>query len=461
MGEAPVARGNDRFVRLVAGMGALAGLLFGYGTGVIAGALLFVRDHFGLSPFAQGVVVSAMLLGAAGGATVAGRVGERFGRRSSVVIAAIVFVVGALVCALAPTTAVLVIGRVVAGVGVGMASTSAPVYISEVSPQRLRGALLTMFQLAVTVGILASFLVALVLEPGAHWRAMFAISAIPGVILAIGMYLVPPSPRWLVERGRVEEASAVLVHLRGEGVDVEIEMVEIRTAAAHPTGSWHELLQPGIRLALIVGVGLAILQQITGINAVLYYAPTIFRSAGLESESSAILAGAGLGLVNVVFTVVAIRLIDRLGRRTLLLAGSVGMIVGLFALGLSFALPHLSSTTSATIAIAGTAFYLAAFAVSLGPIVWVLNAEIYPLSVRSLANGTASLAHWVANFLVVLTFLPLIHLIGSAAMYWIYAGITLAGIGFIAAYVPETRDRSLESIEEYWRDRASPAGAAR
>jgi sugar porter (SP) family MFS transporter len=454
MGGTPSAEAEDRYVRLVAGMGALAGLLFGYGTGVIAGALLFVRDDFGLSPFAQGVVVSAMLLGAAGGATVAGRVGERFGRRSSVVAAAVIFAVGALACAVAPSTAVLVLGRIVAGVGVGMASTSAPVYISEVSPERRRGALLTMFQLAVTIGILASFLVALALEPGGHWRAMFALSAIPGVVLAIGMSLVPPSPRWLVERAREEEARAVLVRLRGHDVGVDLELEAIRAAAAHPTGSWQDLLRPGIRIALVVGVGLAILQQATGINAVLYYAPTIFRSAGFESESSAILAGAGLGVVNVIFTVVAIRLIDKVGRRTLLLVGSGGMVVGLFVLGLSFALPDLGSTTSAVIAIGSTAFYLAAFAVSLGPIVWVLNAEIYPLSVRGLANGVASFAHWIANFLVVLTFLPLIHLIGSAAMYWIYAGVALAGIWFIAAYVPETRGRSLEAIEEHWRTRA-------
>jgi sugar porter (SP) family MFS transporter len=340
-----------------------------------------------------------------------------------------------------------------------MASTSAPVYISEVSPERLRGALLTMFQFAVTIGILASFLVALPLESGGHWRWMFAISAIPGAVLAVGMHLVPPSPRWLVERGRFAEARAVLVRLRGHEEGVELELTGIRDAAAHPTGSWRDLLRPGIRVALMVGVGLAILQQATGINAVLYYAPAIFRSAGFESESSAILAGAGLGVVNVVFTIVAIRLIDRLGRRTLLLVGSVGMVVGLFVLGLSFALPDLASGTSAIVAIGGTAFYLAAFAVSLGPIVWVLNAEIYPLSVRGLANGVASFAHWIANFVVVLTFLPLIHLIGSAAMYWIYAGIALAGIWFIAAWVPETRNQTLEAIEEHWRRRADPEAA--
>jgi sugar porter (SP) family MFS transporter len=449
--------GGDRYVRRVAGVGALAGLLFGYGTGVIAGALLFIRERFDLSPLGQGVVVSAMLLGAAGGAAVAGPVGDRFGRRISVTVAAIVFVVGALACALAPSTEVLVVGRILAGVGVGMASTSAPVYISEVAPERLRGALLTMFQLAVTSGILASFLVALALEPGGHWRWMFALSAIPGVILAVALRFVPFSPRWLVERGRVDEAYAVLVHLRGPEADVEVEISGIRAAADHPTASWRELLSPGIRIALIVGVGLAVLQQATGINAVLYYAPTIFQSAGLESESSAILAGAGLGVVNVIFTIVAIRYIDRLGRRTLLLAGSAGMVVGLFALGLAFALPDPGSGTVAVIAIASTAVYLAAFAVSLGPIVWVLNAEIYPLAVRGRANAVASLSHWIANFVVVLTFLPLIDLIGSAAMYWIYAGIALAGIWFIVALVPETRNRSLEAIEEHWRRRTAAA----
>lgn len=451
--------GSDRFVLLVAGMGALAGLLFGYGTGVIAGALLFVREHFDLSPLAQGVVVSAMLLGAAVGALAAGRVGDRFGRRISVMVAAIVFAVGAVGCAVAPTTAVLVVGRFVAGIGVGMASTSAPVYISEVAPERLRGALLTMFQLAVTSGILASFLVALLLEPGGEWRWMFALSAIPGVILAVGMWVVPPSPRWLVERGRIEDAAGVLVRLRGSEADVETELAAIRAAADHPQASWRTLLSPGIRIALIVGVGLAILQQATGINAVLYYAPTIFQTAGLESESSAILAGAGLGVVNVIFTIVAIRYIDRVGRRTLLLVGSAGMVVGLFALGLAFVVPDDGTDTVAILAIAATAFYLAAFAVSLGPIVWVLNAEIYPLAVRGRANAVASLSHWVANFLVVLTFLPLIDAIGSAAMYWIYAGIALAGMWFIAALVPETRNRSLEAIEEHWRARAAKAVA--
>jgi SP family galactose:H+ symporter-like MFS transporter len=448
---------TQRHVNIVATIAAVAGILFGYGTGVIAGALLFIRADFGLSPLAQGIVVSAMLLGATAGSGIAGTISDRLGRRTAIVVAGTTFAIGALVSALAPSAAVLVAGRVIGGIGVGLASSAAPVYISEMAPARVRGALLTLFQLAVTTGLLLAFLVDFALAASEAWRWMLGLSAIPAVLLAAGMIFVPPSPRWLMTQGREEEARAVLAELRHEELDgdLELELAEIRSAADAPQASWRELLRPVVRAALVVGVGLALLQQLTGINAVLYYAPTIFQNAGFTSSTSAILASAGLGVVNVLMTVVAIAVIDRFGRRVLLLAGSVGMVAGLFALGLVFAIGTSSSDLTSGLAVASTAVYLAAFAISLGPIVWVLNAEIYPLSVRGRASGVASLAHWAANFVVVLTFLPLLDLIGDAAMYWVYAGIALAGILFIWTLVPETRGRSLENIEAVWRERAA------
>jgi len=279
-----------RNVVLTAAIAGLGGLLFGYDTGTIAGALLFIKGDFDLGSFAQGLVVAAVPVGAIAGAAVAGPAADRYGRRAMILLAALVFIVGALASAAAPGVEVLVVARVVVGVAIGLASAAAPVYISEVSPPESRGRLVSFFQLAVTVGILVAYLVSLALEPVEGWRWMLGLGCVPALALTVGMLRMPQSPRWLVMTGDDFAARATLAKIRVDDPDtIDRELEEIKGSIDAKPGAWSELLQPAVRAALVVGVGLAILQQVTGINTVIYYAPTIVEFTGVDSSAGSIL----------------------------------------------------------------------------------------------------------------------------------------------------------------------------
>ncbi len=445
-----------RNVVLTAAIAGLGGLLFGYDTGIIASALLFIRTDFDLGSFDQGLVVAAVPIGAAFGALVAGRLSDIYGRRPTIIASAIVFIVGALISAAAPGAAVLVLARVVIGVAIGFASATAPVYISELAPPDVRGRLVTFFQLSVTVGILVAYLVGLAFEPSESWRWMLGLGAVPALALAVGMARMPSSPRWLVMTGQDLQARTTLARIRAGGEhEVEVEIGEIKQEVGTEAGRWSELREPLLRAALTVGVGLAILQQITGINTVIYYAPTIVGYTGIDSNSAAILASIGVGIVNVGMTLVAIRLLDRAGRRTLLLGGVAGMTISLFTLGLAFD-TNSSDTFSSVLAIGSLMAYVGAFAISLGPIFWLINSEIYPLRLRSKASSLGTFANWFFNFLVSLTFLLLIEELGQSGAFWLYAGIGVFTWIFCWKLVPETKGKRLEEIQDYFRERAVP-----
>jgi sugar porter (SP) family MFS transporter len=451
MSEASSAeRGSsERFVYVVAGVSALAGLLFGYDTGVISGAILFVKKQFALSSTLEEVVTSVVLLGAVIGAAAGGTLADRFGRRKTIILAAAIFVLGAIGTALAPTVILLIAGRTIVGIGIGIASFSAPLYISEVAPANIRGSLVSLNQLAITVGIVVSYLVDYALSSISGWRWMFGLAAIPATILGVGMFFLPDSARWLVSQRMVDKARAVLERIRAT-TSVDAELREIKKSEQQQTGEWTELLAPLVRPALIVGIGLAIFQQVTGINTVIYYAPTIFQFAGFASAAVAILATVGVGIMNMLMTIVAIRLVDRVGRRPLLLIGLAGMVLSLGVLGLAFLLPNLSSALG-WIAVGSLALYVGSFAVGLGPVFWLLISEIYPLKIRGLAMSIASIANWGSNLIVALTFLTLIQVVGRAGTFWLYG---LVGVGawlFAYSQVPETKGRSLEEIEAHWR----------
>lgn len=443
---APRGGGEHRYVVFVAAVAALGGLLFGYDTGVIGGALLFVTDDFALSPFLQGVVVSFLLVGAVVGALVGGPLSDRIGRRRLMLAAAVVFVLGAVAAALAPNAAVLVLARFVLGLGVGVGSLVVPLYISEMAPAEVRGALVTLNNLMITVGITLSFLAGYALAPVEGWRWMFALATLPALILGMGMLLLPESPRWLFKRGRIGEARAVLSRTRHEAaVEAEIrEIQEIERLSSERAG-FGELLAPYVRPALVVGVGLAVFQQVTGINTVIYYAPTILESTGLGAASS-ILATFGVGLMLVAMSIVAIVLLDRVGRRPLLLWGLVGMAVSLALLGAAFALPGLSGLVSiaATVCLA---LFVGSFAVSLGPVFWLMISEIYPLRIRGTAASVATMANWGSNFAVSLTFPLLLATLGATTSFWFYGVICVLAWVFSYFLVPETKGRSLEEIE--------------
>ena len=304
-----------RMVIATAAIAGLGGLLFGYDTGVIASALLFIEPDFGLSSFGSGLVVAAVPIGAVVGAAFAGRLSDKYGRHILIVGSAVVFIVGSLVSAAANVEAVLVVARVIIGIAIGLASATAPVYISEVSPPDIRGRLVTFFQLAVTVGIVVAYAVGLIFDSSGDWRAMLALGAVPAVFLLIGMLRMPQSPRWLVMAGRGYEAKAVLETIREDDPAlIDAELDEIAESIVEEPGGWRDLKHPVVRAALVVGVGLAILQQVSGINTVIYFAPTIIGYTGVDSSSAAILASVAVGVVNVGMTLVAIRLLDRAGR---------------------------------------------------------------------------------------------------------------------------------------------------
>jgi MFS transporter, SP family, galactose:H+ symporter len=438
---------------LTAAIAGLGGLLFGYDTGVIAGALLFIKQDFHLDSFAQGLVVAAVPIGAVLGAGISGPAADTYGRRLMILLAAGIFIAGALVSAAAPGVEVLVAARVVIGVAIGLASAAAPVYISEVAPPESRGRLVSFFQLAVTIGILVAYLVGLAFNASEGWRWMLGLGCVPALALAVGMWRMPQSPRWLVMTGDDFAARATLAKIRVNDPDtIDMEIEEIKESLDEKPGGWGELLKPAVKAALVVGVGLAILQQVTGINTVIYYAPTIVEFTGVNSSAGSILAAVGVGVINVGMTVLALRLLDRAGRRTLLMIGVSGMVISLFALGAAF-IGGGGSTLASIVAIVSLMTYVASFAISLGPIFWLLNAEIYPLSVRSKAAGVGTMANWTFNFIVSLTFLLLIDAVGRTGAFWLYGTIGIVTLAFCWKLVPETKGKHLEDIQAYFQAR--------
>jgi sugar porter (SP) family MFS transporter len=450
------AKADDakNFVYLATAISALGGMLFGYDIGVISGAILFIKKDFSLSAGLEEIVVSAVLLGSLVGAIVGGILADRLGRRRLLIITAIVFALGAVGAALAPGTASLIAARIVAGAAIGIASFVAPLYISEIAPVEIRGRLVSINQVALTSGIVISYLIDYAFAASQAWRWMFALAVIPAAAFGIGLLFIPDSPRWLVGRGDVDRARAVLKRIRAPN-RVAAELKEIQHSATQQKGHWSELLSPLLRPAMIVGVGLAIAQQITGINTVIYYAPTIFKFAGLSSASVALLASVGVGVVNVVLTLVAMQLIDRVGRRPLLLVSLAGMALSLLVLGLAFALPQFSGSLG-WIAIASLMVYVGSFAVGLGPVFWLMLSEIYPLRVRGRAMSVGTVANWGANLIVALSFLTLTQVLGKPATFGLYGIVSIGAWLFVFFLVPETKGKSLEQIEAHWRAGKKP-----
>jgi SP family galactose:H+ symporter-like MFS transporter len=439
-----------RLVYLAAVFAAVGGLLSGYDTGVISGALPFIKNSFTLSTFQQGLVVSIVLVGAAVAAISGGGFSDRVGRRKSLILTSIIFITGALVSPAARSMQVLIVGRLVIGVGIGLASSVVPLYIAEIAPANARGWLVSLYQLAVTVGILAAYIADYGFAASGNWRWMLGLAVVPGAMLGAGMLYLPETPRYLARHGHLDQARKVLVRARGtQNVDEELRQIEEALAIPEQRGHLSDLLLPGVRPALIVGIGLAIFQQVTGINTVIYFAPTIIRSAGASSIQVSILATTGIGVVNVLMTIVSMWLIDKVGRRPLLLTGIAGMTISLGALGFLF---HRSAASGglANLAVVTLMIYVASFAISLGPVFWLLISEIYPLKVRGLAAGIASGTNWASNFIVSLTFLTLVQRLGSSWTFWLYGLLALAAWFFSYYLVPETKGHTLEEIAGFW-----------
>jgi sugar porter (SP) family MFS transporter len=436
---------------LIAMTAALGGLLFGYDTGVISGALLFLRTEFHLSSLMEGVVTSIALGGAALGAAFAGALADRYGRRPVIFVTALIFVAGALISAFASSLAMLLGGRLLVGLGIGVSSMLSPLYLAETAPAETRGALVSLNQLMITIGIMVSYLVGYAFAAGGQWRWMFGLGALPGALLAGGMLALPETPRWLAGQGLLEDARAALRELRGSheraaAIERELGQLQADLQRDSAVKTRATIGSAGARMPLVVGVGLAIFQQVTGINTVIYFAPTIFQAAGLSSDSAAILATAGVGAVNVAMTLVAIRLIDQLGRRALLLTGLAGMAASLIVLGGAFLL-NAHSAALAWITAGSLTCYVGFFAIGLGPVFWLLISEIFPLAVRGRGMSIATVSNWGFNLLVALTFLDMVDGLGRPATFLIYGAMTVLAFAFTWRFVPETKGRTLEDVQ--------------
>ena len=453
-------KGLSKWLWLVGLVTILSGLLFGYDQGVISGALPFISKDFHLSDFLEEVVTSWVTLGALVGALIAGAVADRVGRRKTLISAGLLFFVGALVQSLAPDTAILVIGRFIIGGGVGIASVAAPLYAAEMAPASVRGRFVSSYQLAITIGILLAEIVDAVLSESGDWRVMLGLAVIPGAALAILMLPMPDTPRWLLKMGRRDDAREASTKVQGaDGVEGRLDEIASDVATEErEQGSWRDVFGPSIRPMLKVGLGLAVFQQITGINAVIYYSDRIFAAAGFTSvqqqTDATILA---IGVVNVLATFVAIAFIDRFGRKPLLLTGLIGMTVALIGLTVSFvALESYDNVKGPSILGISTVVclvvYIASFAFSLGPVVWTMISEIFPTRVRGKAIAVATAANSGAAFVVSATFLSLIDVIGTEGAFALFAVMSILAYVWISKRVPETRGKPLEEIEALFAD---------
>jgi len=439
-------RVNQVFIWRVSFIAGLGGILYGFDMGVIAAALIFVRTSFGLSTKMEEVLVSVVLVGSMIGALVGGTIADRIGRRATLVWGAILFILGSILAPLSPNVGVLIVARALLGVAIGFTSVTAPVYVSELAPPQSRGMLIGLYQFALTSGIALADLVGYWLAGQQGWRWMFGFGLIPAVFFLFMVLTVPESPRWLFAQNRVAEAESVLKsYTDEEGAKLLLEDIRV-SLMTKMDRRWSTLWSPAVRGSLFIAVGFTVLQQVTGINTIIYYGPQIFSLAGISSNKNAIFATLLVAITNVVATVIALLLVDRLGRKPLLYAGVGGMTVSLFVLSLCF---HNQAALGSSLGIIATAclmVYITCFAFSMGPIAWILVSEVFPLRVRGRGVAAATLGSGTSNFLVSLTFLSLIKAAGNALTFAIYGVFCILTLFFVRFVIPETKGRELESI---------------
>jgi sugar porter (SP) family MFS transporter len=467
---APSVRTNLSYLVPICLVATLGGLLFGYDTGVISGAIEFLTARFNLDVVMKGWASGCVLIGCAVGVLTVGPISDRFGRKKALYLAAGLFLASAVGTALSPGIWTFILFRWLGGIGIGIASMSTPMYIAEIAPAHLRGRLVSLNQIAIVSGILGVYFVNYFIarcgdqpwNEASGWRWMFASGAFPSVAFALLLLAVPESPRWLVEKGQGDAAKAILTKVAGTAF-AESELVSIRAALSGERGNWAELFSSALRRPLVVGILLAILQQVTGINVFLYFGTTIFKhmsaSTGVEAG---MLQQIIVGSASALSTVVAIATVDQWGRKPLMFLGASGMGLSLLAMGLmAQSVPNPSSVSSWMLLF--IIVYVVCFGLSVGPVTWVILSEIYPTAIRGRALGLATFFLWMADYAVTQTF-PMMDARGSWFVehfhhgfpFYVYAAFCLVLIGVLATLVPETKGRSLEEIERGWqRERAS------
>ncbi|MBC2900218.1 sugar porter family MFS transporter [Streptomyces cupreus] len=452
----------SRRLRVITIVATFGGLLFGYDTGVINGALPYMTDDLGLTPVTEGMVTSSLLLGAALGAVVGGRLSDARGRRRTILTLAVLFFIGALGCTLAPTTAVMVVARFVLGLAVGGASVTVPVYLAEISPAERRGALVTRNELMIVSGQLLAFTSNAIIaqvggESGGVWRWMLVIATLPAVVLWFGMLVMPESPRWLASQSRFSEALDVLKQVRARQ-RAEAELAEVSALAVkdeqEKLGGWQDMKTvPWVRRLMFVGFGIAIVQQITGVNTIMYYGTQILTDAGFTSDS-ALTANIANGVISVLATFVGIWLLSRVNRRPMLMAGQIGTTGALLLIGIfSLALPEGTGRAYAVLAM--TVTFLAFQQGAISPVTWLMLSEIFPMRMRGFGMGVAAVVLWLTNFVIGLVFPSLVDGIGISSTFFLFVVVGLASLTFVKLYVPETKGRTLETLEAELRARFS------
>jgi sugar porter (SP) family MFS transporter len=454
---------SNSYLIFIALTAAFGGFLFGYDTAVISGTISLVKQQFALSTLMEGWFVSSALVGCIIGVMMAGEMSDRFGRKASLIVSGLLFCASAFGCALCGSHTELIIFRLVGGLGIGIASMLSPMYISEVSPARIRGRMVALYQLAICIGIVCAYFAnawLMGISTGASaststglwhklfvsevWRAMFGTSAFPAVFFFTAMFFVPESPRWFATKGNDEKASHILTKINGQKI-AENELSSIKEALQkEENGSWKVLFHPGIRIAMFAGIVLSLLSQFTGINAIIYYGPRIMEEAGLKL-SDALGGQVVIGLVNAVATVFAIWKIDQYGRKKLLKLGVSGMFVALLAVGFLFLIHKTEGVWLLVLII----IYIAFFAISYGPVIWVLLSEIYPTKVRGRAMSVATLMLWVGTAIIGQVVPWMLETLSPAITFFIFA-LCCIPVPLTLRLIPETKGKSLEDIEKAW-----------
>jgi len=438
-----VNRGFLWRVSLIAGLG---GILYGFDVGIIAAALVFVRSTFALSTQMQELVVSVVPMGTMAGAILGGIVSDRLGRRSTLLWSGAIFIFGSILAPLSPNVATLIVARLLLGVAIGFTSVTAPVYVSELAPPQSRGTLIGFYQFALTLGIVLANVVGYWLAGQHAWRLMFGLGALPAVVFFFLVLTVPESPRWLYAQDRVAEAEKVLLSYTDE-VGAKELLADIEVASRTKVDRrWSVLWTPAVRRGLVIAVGFVVLQQFTGINAVIYYGPQIFALAGITSNENAIFAALLVSVMNMLATIIALFLVDRLGRKPLLYAGLSGMMASLFVLAYSFQHAAALGHTMGLVATACLVVYITCCAASMGPIAWILVSEVFPLRVRGRGAAAATLGYGISNTVVSLTFLSVLQRVGTAMTFAMFGVCCLVTLAFVRWVVPETKGMELESI---------------
>ena len=455
---------SNSFIAAVCSIGSLGGLLFGFDTAVISGTFSFIEQYFSLDEIEIGWFASSALIGAIIGALVSGSLSDRFGRKPILIIAAFLFFISALGCTIPNSFIFLIVARIIGGIGVGMASVLAPLYISEFSPPKIRGKLIALYQLSIVIGILLAYLSNWLLLKFSQestslfnetdklykifvsevWRGMFGFEMIPSGLFILLLFLIPESPRWLIKNNNPEKGFNILTKISGEKI-AEKEFIEIKNSISKFKGRIADLLRPGLRLALLVGIGLSVFGQFTGVNIIIYYGPTILENAGFKIDG-ALQFQVAIGLINLIFTILALWKIDRWGRRPLLIYGMFSVFISLIIIAFQFTF----GSSQGILIVVMLCIYMASLALSINAVIWVLIGEIFPNRIRGSAMSIVTFTNWGANFLTAFTFPWYIDKIGMGGGFFTFAGMCLLATIFFNKYVPETKGKTLEEIENFW-----------